>query len=279
MPLPTRPRTRHNVTLQRLETLLADSTRADGGPQADLAAVSRPLDSEIRAKRRSMHAASALLVLMVVGGLILTFSWLTQPGPRRLYPVTAGELSEATSMLVGLRVGDPTRTPAYDRQAFGPAWSDVDHNGCDTRNDILARDLLTPAFKPGTHNCVVLSGTLIDRYTDQPIEFERGQDTSGLVQIDHVVALADSWHQGSAGWDDATRLRFANDPANLLAVDGPANQDKSSLDASQWVPANTQFRCQFAILQIRVKSAYGLGVTAPEAKALGQHLDSCTIVD
>ena len=43
----------------------------------------------------------------------------------------------------------------YSRDQFGAAWADVDHNGCDTRNDILARDLTGETFKPGTHDCVV----------------------------------------------------------------------------------------------------------------------------
>lgn len=29
----------------------------------------------------------------------------------------------------------------YDREQFGSAWTDVDRNGCDTRNDVLNRDL------------------------------------------------------------------------------------------------------------------------------------------
>jgi hypothetical protein len=80
---------------------------------------------------------------------------------------------------------------------FGPAWADVDRNGCDTRNDILARDLTNETFRPGTNNCVVMTGTLADKYTGTTIAFTRGQDTGSDVQIDHVVPLSDAWQMGA----------------------------------------------------------------------------------
>ena len=83
----------------------------------------------------------------------------------------------------------------YARSEFGPAWADVDKNGCDTRNDILRRDLTQVVFKPGTKDCVVLSGVLIDKYSGETINFVRGNSTSSLVQIDHVVALSDAWQK------------------------------------------------------------------------------------
>ena len=45
----------------------------------------------------------------------------------------------------------------YSRDQFGQAWADVNRNGCDTRNDMLKRDLTQILYKAGTHNCVVLS--------------------------------------------------------------------------------------------------------------------------
>ena len=85
----------------------------------------------------------------------------------------------------------------YSRDQFGPAWADTDHNGCDTRNDILARDLTNETFKPGTNDCVVTTGTLADKYTGTTINFVRGEDTSSAVQIDHIVPLCDAWQTGA----------------------------------------------------------------------------------
>jgi hypothetical protein len=91
---------------------------------------------------------------------------------------------------------------------------------------MLQRDLTAETFKPGTRNCVVLTGTLVDPYSGRTIAFQRGQSTSDDVQTDHVVALSDAWQKGAQGLDETRRRAFANDPLNLLAVDGPLNMQK-----------------------------------------------------
>ncbi len=172
----------------------------------------------------------------------------------------------------------------YEREQFGQRWSDdvtveFGHNGCDTRNDILRRDLTDLTFKPRTRDCVVLTGTLQDPYTGTTIAFQRGQQTSQAVQIDHVVALSDAWQKGAQQLDADTRRNFANDPLNLLAVDGPANNQKGDGDAASWLPSNSPFRCQYVARQIAVKHKYQLWVTDAEHQALGRWLNTCTDVD
>ncbi len=154
---------------------------------------------------------------------------------------------------------------------FGEAWLDVDTNGCDTRNDILARDL-TEIELSGP--CKVLSGMLLDPYTDESMGFVRGNDTSALVQIDHVVSLLDAWQSGAQLLTLDQRIELANDPVNLIAVTGTANSSKGSADASGWLPPNVAFRCEYVTRQITVKAAYGLWVTAAEKAAMLRVLKS-----
>ncbi|WP_344382845.1 GmrSD restriction endonuclease domain-containing protein [Georgenia ruanii] len=163
----------------------------------------------------------------------------------------------------------------YERDLFGSGWVDVDHNGCDTRNDILARDLEGETFKPGTRDCVVLTGTLADPYSGETIAFARGNGTSNEVQIDHVVALSDAWQKGAQGWDEGTRVAFANDPRNLLAVDGPLNGQKGDADAATWLPPNRAYRCAYVARQVGVKAIYGLWVTQAEQDAMVRVLSTC----
>lgn len=163
----------------------------------------------------------------------------------------------------------------YDRDRFGPAWQDVDHDGCDTRNDVLRRDLTAVVLKPGTHDCVVLSGALADPYTGRSIAFVRGQGTSSAVQIDHVVALSDAWQKGAQQWDAARRAALANDPLNLLAVDGPSNAQKGDGDTATWLPPNKAYRCAYVARQVAVKYTYGLWVTAAERDAMVSVLSAC----
>ena len=163
----------------------------------------------------------------------------------------------------------------YDRAEFGQRWHDLDRNGCDTRNDILRRDLEAVELKPGTRDCVVLSGVLQDPYTGTRISFERGNATSGAVQIDHVVALGDAWQKGAQPLSLEQRQAFANDPLNLLAVDGSSNASKGDGDAATWLPANKGYRCAYVARQVAVKAKYSLWVTEPESAAIERVLSGC----
>jgi hypothetical protein len=163
----------------------------------------------------------------------------------------------------------------YERALFGQAWADVDRNGCDTRNDILRRDLTAYTLKAGTNGCLVLKGTLRDPYTAVSIAFVRGPGTSTQVQIDHVVALSDAWQKGAQRWSGAQRTAFANDPLNLLAVDGPTNERKSDGDAATWLPPRKAFRCAYVARQVAVKHKYGVWVTPAERDAMVRVLQTC----
>ena len=163
----------------------------------------------------------------------------------------------------------------YSRAEFGSAWADVDKNGCDTRNDILRRDLTAVIYKVKTHDCVALTGVLIDPYSGTMISFVRGNVTSLEVQIDHVVALSNAWQTGAAYFDKTKRQQIANDPLNLLAVDFSLNRQKGDGDAATWLPPLKSYRCDYVARQIAVKAKYGLWVTQPEKSAIINLLEMC----
>ena len=194
--------------------------------------------------------------------------------PQGTAPIGSDEASEALRILNTLPVKGRAPKTGYSRAQFGDAWSDIDHNGCDTRNDILNRDLTAKQHK-NSRGCVVISGVLNDPYTGKVINFMRGKDTSEQVQIDHVVALSDAWQSGAQEISAQERLQLANDPENLLAVDGPANQQKSDSDAATWLPANASFRCSYVARQIRVKAKYHLWVKPAEKEAMINVLTPC----
>ena len=181
----------------------------------------------------------------------------------------------AITTLATLEVKGRAPRTGYDRTNFGQAWADTDRNGCDTRNDILRRDLRHVTLKAGTNGCLVLKGTLADPYTGATIAFVRGQGTSTAVQVDHVVALSDAWQKGAQQWSTARRTAFANDPLNLLAVDGPTNSRKGDGDAATWLPPRKAVRCSYVARQVAVKKSYGLWVTSAERDAVIRVLSGC----
>jgi hypothetical protein len=195
----------------------------------------------------------------------------TSPNPDYPAIIESASTENAADALAELTVKGRAPRSGYEREQFGAGWSEID--GCDTRNVILARDL-TDVIR-ADDGCKVLSGVLIDSYTSKTINFQRGASSSSAVQIDHVVALSDAWQKGAQNMDVAIRTQFANDPLNLLAVDGPANQQKSDSDAASWLPPNREYRCRFIARQIAVKREYNLWVTAAERDAMQRVLAGC----
>ena len=216
-------------------------------------------------------------VLVALALLIILANVLGEQSAAVDEPGTTAAPADGTALaaLDELVVKGPAPDTGYERSQFGSAWADVDGNGCDTRNDILARDLTDLTYSTRDEPCQVRTGTFQDPYTGETIDFRRGNATSSAVQIDHVVPLLDAWRKGAQSWDAETRARFANDPLNLLASDGPSNQSKGARDASAWLPPNHAFRCPYVARQIAVKSAYGLAVTPSEAEAMERVLADC----
>lgn len=222
-------------------------------------------------------AAAAALSVLVAGQV------LAGAGRADLTaPAAAPALAAGADVLAGVRVV-PSRVRGndYRRAAFGEAWDDDTtapggRNGCDTRNDILARDLVEVTFV-GTKRCpqAVSTGTLHDPYTNRTLAFIRGEQVGASVQIDHIVPLAFAWDMGARDWPDPLRRRFANDPANLLAVDGNANQDKGDLPPGEWMPPNTAFWCQYVVQFAAVARGYRLAIDEPSAREIRNAAASC----
>lgn len=257
-----------------------------------------------RRRRTRISLTSVLVVLaLAVGGYALDATGVLGPdadaaaGPTAVATATVGtdsgapepsrassptvssstdtdtDAADARALLATLPVKGKAAGTGYDRTGeFGSAWIDVDHNGCDTRNDVLARDL-SHIVRQGP--CKVVTGTLVSPYTGATIDFVRGNTTSTLVQIDHVVALENAWRTGAQQLSQSEREALANDPSNLFAVDGRSNSQKRSGDAATWLPANTAFRCTYIEHQVTMKAKYRLWVAPAERDAMVRVLDAC----
>ena len=224
-------------------------------------------------------AATAVLAVLVA---VQTVSGTGQRAPWYVAQADPPTVAAGTDVLAGIPV-IPVRVRLYDyrRAAFGEAWDDDNsapggHNGCDTRNDILDRDLVDKTYI-AIKRCpdAVATGTLHDPYTNATVAFTRGEKVGASVQIDHIVPLALAWDLGARDWTDEMRLRFANDPANLIAVQGQANQDKGDGEPATWMPPNEAFWCQYSVQFAEVLRGYRLPVDAPSADRLRQAAATC----
>ena len=221
-----------------------------------------------RRRKASQLAKLPLPIAVLVIGIYLIATFVF-PAEEDYVPAEGTALEQ----LATLEIKGRAPKTGYSRDEFGNGWLDPDGNGCDARNDVLTRDLESVVH--ADDSCKVLTAVLQDPFTGQTIDFIRGAETSTDVQIDHVVALSDAWQKGAQQLSAEERERFANDPVNLLAVDGPANGQKSDADAATWLPPNKDFRCEFVAIQTAVKAKYDLWVTEPEHNAIANVLSEC----
>jgi len=187
--------------------------------------------------------------------------------------VTKSQYESALTALNKLPVKGRAPKSGYSREEF-PHWKDPDKNGCDSRNDVLKRDLTKIIFKEGTNNCKVISGILLDPYSNKLIDFDISKSSS-TIDIDHVVALSNAWQTGAFQLTLEQRTNFANDPLNLLAVDFKLNRQKGDGDAATWLPPYKSYRCTYVARQVAVKTKYKLWVTTPEKTAISNLLTAC----
>jgi hypothetical protein len=225
------------------------------------------------------------LSLAAVLAVLVAYQTLGSSAARRAEVTARADVPTVRpgiDVLAGIAVL-PQRAHRYDyrRAAYGDAWDDdndaaLGHNGCDTRDDILNRDLIDKTYV-SIKRCpdAVATGTLRDPYTNTTVAFQRGAKVGESVQIDHIVPLAYAWDMGAYAWPFPERLRFANDPANLLAVEGQANQDKGDSPPALWMPPNTAFACQYAMQFIAVLRGYKLPVDQASSDVLRRAAATC----
>jgi hypothetical protein len=196
------------------------------------------------------------------------------PPPRTTVTLSRDNATAAAALgaVDTLNVGIPASLAGYSRDRFGPPWADTDGNGCDQRYDVLVRDatatgaVSTQAIQG---RCKVTQIRLVDPYTGRTLT------STAAIQIDHVVPLADAWRGGAGRWTDAQRQTFANDTANLLAVDGPTNEAKGDKPPDRWLPPQHDTWCRYAAVYAAISARYQLTVSVATRDTLREILVQC----
>lgn len=213
--------------------------------------------------RRRMTTKSRVILAAIVVALCVIIAAASVSALRAPTSTTS---ESARQQLASLAVKGRAPLTGYTREAFYKSWTTKD--SCSTAEEILRRDLDDVVYGP---DCRVASGVLHDPYTGTDIPYAPG----GVIQIDHVVALANAWQTGAFAWSAEQRKAYANDPFVLLAVSGKENMAKGAGDAATWLPPNKGYRCTYVTQQIAIKAKYALWVTQPERDAMLRVLDTC----
>lgn len=262
--------------------------------------------SKLHKNRPNIFWAILYLAVILAGVFAVVYVYNLEYGKSRNDGLVHGQMHNGSYYSSGVTYEAPKKALAeldslpvapkdhahYDREAlFGDFDYRFDNSSCPTRDSIRFSEL----DNVKSDGCKVLSGTLdYDSYTGKrDVEWSRSDAAS--LQIDHVVSLEDACFSGACTqWGTGgeldkmaskskiitdvktRRLELANDPLNLILVDGHENQSKGSKTADEWlVPHNRAYRCEYASIQVFVKYKYGLTVSSSEADALRKELTSC----
>jgi len=174
--------------------------------------------------------------------------------------------SPLSKLLAEITTTPESRRVGYARELF-EHWTDDNRDGCDTRREVLVTEALA---KPSS--CRSNTGRWLSIYDGLTF-----RDASKL-EVDHVVALAESWDSGAWNWDQTTRTRFANDlqnPFSLVAVSAASNRAKSDHDVARWLPPTTKGRCFLLTATIVTKWRWSLTADRAERDTLHQLLEFC----
>ena len=171
-------------------------------------------------------------------------------------------------MLAGLQIDDdPTPAEPYRRDLY-PTWEDIDHDGCDAREQALVAQSTTPA-QVAFPGCEVVAGDWVSPYDG----FET--TSPGELDADHLVPLENVHESGGWRWDAASRRAYANDQAVLVMVSAKSNRSKGAGTPADWRPPLHSYWCTYATRWVQLKEHWQLTATTRERDALGQMLDTC----
>jgi hypothetical protein len=243
----------------------------------------------VAARPKGMRTGSVLLAAVTVAAWVaLPISVVSQARPVRTR-IQAGRAPStsfptATTTTISprlaqtssgdgfslLRVAAEGPRSGYDRALF-PLWLDADHDGCNTRYEVLIVESAVPAHQGA--RCAV-TGEWYSAYD--------GMHTTDASKfdIDHMVPLAEAWDSGALGWQADQRRTYANDldhPQTLIAVSATSNRSKSDQDPAEWKPPLHGDWCAYADDWISVKVTWDLSADQAEVDSLRSMLDTCGV--
>jgi hypothetical protein len=173
----------------------------------------------------------------------------------------ATEFATIDAGIKALKVAPDVRT-GYSRSLF-KHWSDLDKNGCNTRNDVIIHEALVKPKVDAGCKIVKDTGKWYSAYDAVTVT------NFSALDVDHMVPLAEAWDSGANKWDAAKREQYANDMGDenaLIAVTAATNRSKSDQDPAEWLPAKDV--CTYVKNWVHVKLRWSLTVDEKELKAI-----------
>ena len=146
----------------------------------------------------------------------------------------------------------------------------ADHDGEDTRQEVLITEPLIPVNKDETGRAI--AGLWIGPYAGF---ITRDPKT---LDIDHMVPLNEAHRSGGHSWAPDRRQAYANsleDPNHLIATWRSTNRSKADQNPANWMPPNRAYCRGYLNNWIAIKLEWSLSMDEAEAKAVRKGLKVC----
>ena len=206
------------------------------------------------------------IVNILISSTLLLGMYTLAPTTGRIPPGQAPPppLSETLPLIAC--VENRTEHPDYQRNRFGTGWdaANIGTLTCTTHEVMLASELPDAIVTP---DCTVHAGPGRDPYSGRMMTTDH-PDPDQRIEVDHIYPLAAAWDMGASEWDRGTRIRFANDPGNLVVVTARQNRAKSDSLPAIWMPGDRWARCWYVRRLAAVARDYRLPITVDDAKTM-----------
>lgn len=221
--------------------------------QFDAAGLPRAFDGQTRSNP----------ITELVDGLTKTAENLGDWIRKTTNPSNSTTGSTDKPVIGNVRIGEAENQYYNRAEHYGSGWVDTDHNGCNTRNDVLRR--YGRNVKLHKNGCIVLSSTIHDVYNGVDIQQTH---KGGQIEIDHIVPLSYAHQHGAAHWTQEKRVEFANDVENLLPVSSKDNSSKGDKGPADWRPADVSYSCQYGKSFLHIIEKYDLTISKADYTAI-----------
>jgi hypothetical protein len=229
----------------------------------------------VKAHRFSRTTVTAVLALVAA----LVTACATPAGGNAAPPAdpSATGIALLDQLYVALEDPNPRYSAELRDTEWGDGWDARGHD-CDTRDLVLIQQAVAEVQTGPRCRvvCVAETPCWVSPYDGRPTS-----DPTEL-QIDHLVPVAEAAASPVAGsgpaadaWTPDWKHTFYEDLANLVAVTGSVNSQKSDGDPAEWRPPNRAYWCDYATAYVTVKAYHELSVDRAELDALRSMLGSC----
>jgi hypothetical protein len=201
---------------------------------------------------KSKYSFYAVLFVFVLGLGVFHFAGIDR-STTKAAGLTSNQVYEK------LTFAEEYSVSGYSRNFF-QHWVDADKDCLNTRHEVLKRDSRLST----RGRCTITYGSWVSWVDGKKFTNPR------LMDVDHLVPLAEAWRSGASSWTATQRRAYANDLGykwSLQAISLSVNRSKGDKDVGEWLPRSST-QCAYVQRWMAVKYRWSLSIDFLESTAI-----------